>query len=42
MADGDMDGVASVYLIDIDREVVLIVADALSLVLAMLVDELAE
>ena len=42
VADGDMDGIASVYLIDIDREVVLIVADALSLVLTMLVDELAE
>ncbi len=41
MADGYMDGIASVYLIDVDREVILIVADALSLVLAMLVDELA-
>ena len=42
VTDGDVDGVAFVHFIYIDREVVLIVTDALSLVLTLFVDELAK
>ena len=38
---GDVDGVALVHLIQIDGHIVLIVADALTLAHAILVDELA-
>ena len=41
VADGDVDGVALVHLVDIDGKVVLVIADALALGSTILVDELA-
>lgn len=41
MPDGDMDGVVLMELIDVDREIVLIVADSLSSCYPIVVDEIA-